>query len=69
MEEECCEGDYRGEEEEENPTPESLFAKIYKKYQINVEDLPVYKKNKIAYSKENPAFLVAWIEDHLNNLF
>ena len=66
MEEECCEGGYRGDEE--NPTPENIFAKNYHALDINMEDLPEYKKKKIIYTKEKPAFLVAWLQDHLSAL-
>jgi hypothetical protein len=30
-----------------------------------VEELPQYYSKKIVYTKQNPAFVVAWIQDHL----
>lgn len=58
-----------GEEDEENLKPEQLFARNFRALDIKIESLPEYSKQKIVYSKQNPAFIVAWLQDHLAALF
>ncbi len=48
---------------------ERLFAKNFKALDIKLESLPEYTKKKNVYTKQNPAFVVAWLKDHLNTLF
>jgi hypothetical protein len=69
MEEEgCCEEGYRGEDEE---VPEEVrFAINYKALEsIKLEELEQYGKQGVVYIKQNPAFVIAWLKDHLANLF
>jgi hypothetical protein len=49
-------------------TAEELFAKNYRSLDIKFESLPEYTKKKVVYTKQNPAFVVAWIKDHLKEL-
>ena len=69
MEEECCEQIREGEEDEENLQPEQLFARNFRSLDIKIESLPEYSKKKVVYTKQNPAFVVAWLQDHLSALF
>lgn len=48
---------------------ERLFAKNFKALDIKIESLPEYSKKKNVYTKQNPAFVVAWLKDHLSTLF
>ena len=36
---------------------------------IKFEELPEYTKKKVVYTKQKPAFVVAWLKDHLATLF
>lgn len=68
-EEECCEESYRGEEIENLP-PETQFAINFKHFEnVKAETLPEYSKKKVVYVKQTPAFVVAWLKDHLASLF
>lgn len=49
-------------------TAQELFAKNYRSLDIKFESLPEYTKKKVVYTKQNPAFVVAWIKDHLKEL-
>jgi len=45
-----------------------VFAKNFRALDIKLETLPEYTKNKIVYLNQNPAFVVAWLKDHLTAL-
>lgn len=49
--------------------PEEVFARNFKALNIKLEDLPEYSKKKVVYTKQTPAFVVAWLKDHLAALF
>ena len=67
MDEECCE-DSRGEDE--NLPSEVAFAIFYKSLEnLKAENLSEYSKKGVVYTKQNPAFVIAWLKDHLEALF
>jgi hypothetical protein len=66
MEEECGEGEYRSGNDDK--TEEGRFAKNYRSLDIKTESLPQYTKQKVVYTTQKPAFVVAWLQDHLEAL-
>lgn len=71
MEEEECglsSAGSRGEEDEEedpNISEEDYFARNYRKLNIKTEELPQYENKGLVYLNQKPAFLVAWLQNHL----
>ena len=68
MEEECCDEESRGDQA--NLPSEILFAIYYKTLEnLKLEELSEYSKKGVVYTKQNPAFVVAWLKDHIAALF
>jgi hypothetical protein len=61
---------HRGANDEE--TEEGRFSKNYRSYAIEktieLESLPQYTLKKVVYTSRKPAFVLAWLQDHLNSL-
>ena len=58
----------RGEEDEEDDADiceEDFFARNYMKLNIKTEDLPQFENKSLVYLNQKPAFLVAWLQNHL----
>ena len=48
---------------------EEQFVETYNNVEIVEEDLPEYTSKQVHYSKEEPAFVVAWVRNALSSFF
>ena len=48
---------------------EEQFVETYKTFDIVEEELPEYTSKNVQYSKEEPAFVVAWVKNALSSFF
>lgn len=71
MEDEEC-GGSRGEydeEETEDLSIEDYCTRNFRRYRIKAEELPIYEVKGLAYLKESPSFIVAWLQSQLREFF
>ena len=68
MEEEECGGSRADNDEDEDQlSEEDSFSKSYWKLKIGVEELPQFDNKNLVYLNQKPAFVVAWLQNHLRN--
>ena len=68
MEEEDCGGSRADNDEDEDQlSEEDSFSKSYWKLKIGVEELPQFDNKNLVYLNQKPAFVVAWLQNHLRN--